>query len=173
MKVVSNSGPIIAFAKLGLIQVLNELYSTVVIPSPVYREVVIKGLQKGEDDAKDIRIAVDLGRLKVEYINENELSEEIKDTPLHIGEKAVIQYMLNSRTELGLLDDKIAREIAKKLGFKVKGTLGIVVEAYRKEILSERDTEFLFKEINSRDEIWIAKDLVDNVWHNLRKELKR
>lgn len=173
MKVIANSGPIIALAKLGLLSLLKELYGTVVIPSTVYHEVVIKGLQRGEEDAQDVNLSINLGHIKVEHLDEFDISEEINQLPVHHGEKSVIELYLKAKADLALLDDRLARETAKKLGVKVKGTLGVIIDAYRKQILNENDVELLFKEIASRDDIWIAKELVKKVWNELKKELKK
>jgi len=41
MIVVTNAGPLMAFAKLGLLHLLDRLYGTVLIPGAVYDEVRI------------------------------------------------------------------------------------------------------------------------------------
>jgi predicted nucleic acid-binding protein len=92
---------------------------------------------------------------------------------VHNGEKSVIDLFLKLKADLALLDDKLARDSAKKLGVKVKGTLGVIIDAYRKKLLNENDVELLFKEIIFRDDIWIAKGLVNKVWNELKKELKK
>ena len=172
MKVVANSGPIIALAKLGLLSLLRELYGNVIIPSTVYHEVVTKGIQRGEEDAQDVKLAINLGYIKVEYVDESSISEEINELPVHNGEKAVIEFFLNQHADLALLDDKLARDSAKRLGVKVKGTLGVIIDAYRNKLLNENDVELIFKEIISRDDIWIAKGLVNKVWSAIKKEFK-
>ena len=173
MKVVANSGPIIALAKLGLLSLLRELYGNVIIPSTVYHEVVTKGLQRGEEDAQDVKLAINLGYIKVEYVDESSISEEINKLPVHNGEKALIEFFLKHHADLALLDDKLARDSAKKLGVKVKGTVGVIIDAYRNKLLNANDAEFIFKEIISRDDIWIAKGLVNKVWNELRKGFKK
>ena len=173
MKVIANSGPIIALAKLGLLSLLKELYGAVVIPSTVNHEVVIKGLQRGEEDAQDVNLAINLGHIIVELMDESRISEEINNLPVHNGEKSVIELFLKMKADLALLDDRLARDSAKKLGVTVKGTLGVIIDAYRKKLLNENDVELLFKEIISRDDIWIARGLVNKVWNDLRKVLKK
>jgi len=173
MKVIANAGPIMALAKLGLLSLLKELYGTVVIPTTVYHEVVIKSLQRGEEDAQDVNLSINLGHIKIEYIDESRISEEINQLPVHDGEKSVIELYLKTKADLALLDDRLARESAKKLGVTVKGTLGVIIDAYRKQLLNENDVELLFKEILSREDIWIAKGLVNKVWNDLRKEIKK
>ena len=42
--VISNSGPLIALGKLGLLDVLGHLYEKVMMPQAVYDEVVSGGM---------------------------------------------------------------------------------------------------------------------------------
>jgi len=163
MKVIANSGPIIALAKLGLLGLLKELYGPIVIPLKVYDEVVIKGQQRGEDDAKVVGRAINLGLIIVEDISEASFSEEIKLLPLHGGEKAVIHLSLELQADIALLDDKLARDTAKNFGIKIKGTLGVIIDGYRKRLLTENDVNLLFNEIIARDDIWIARPFVDKI----------
>ncbi|MFQ6121404.1 MAG: hypothetical protein ACE5KE_16125, partial [Methanosarcinales archaeon] len=51
MIVVSNAGPLIALGKLNVLPLLEKLYQKVFIPREVYKEVIIRGLEKGHIDA--------------------------------------------------------------------------------------------------------------------------
>jgi predicted nucleic acid-binding protein len=44
MNVVSNASPLIALIRLGHLDLLRQLYGTVVIPDAVWHEVVVEGL---------------------------------------------------------------------------------------------------------------------------------
>ena len=50
MIVVSDSGPLIALSRLGMLHVLQELFGEIVIPEEVRREVVEKGKGKPGSD---------------------------------------------------------------------------------------------------------------------------
>lgn len=47
MIVVTNAGPLIALAKLGLLHLLGRLYGTVLMPGAVYDEVVLRVMEDG------------------------------------------------------------------------------------------------------------------------------
>jgi predicted nucleic acid-binding protein len=64
------------------------------------------------------------------------LSGAVDDQPLGVGEKSAIQLALDVQADIVLLDDRLAREYAADLGLTVKGTLGVLVDAYRREHLS-------------------------------------
>ena len=53
--VLCNSGPLMALGKLNRLTLLADLFSEVMIPAAVYREVVTQGLARGAPDALTIR----------------------------------------------------------------------------------------------------------------------
>ena len=64
---------------------------------------------------------------------------------------------------LVLLDDEIARSEARRLNLPLRGTLGILVQAYREQILTLAQTELLIREISARRDIWISEKLCEQV----------
>lgn len=54
--VVSNAGPLMAFAKLNLLYLLKQMYGRVHFPSSVYHEVVVEGIRRGFEDAHILRL---------------------------------------------------------------------------------------------------------------------
>ena len=61
---VSDSGPLIALAKLGVLYRVFSIYATLIISETVYREVVTSGLVIGARDAAEVdKFCQELGRL--------------------------------------------------------------------------------------------------------------
>lgn len=139
MKVVVNSGPLIALAKLSLLHLLPRLYAPVLLPSAVYDEVVTRGLALVQPDAYAVQLAVIRGELKVVTVDVR-MVDDVEGLPLGLGEKQAIHVALTEAVDYVLLDDLVAREEAQRLGLRVKGTLGVLVEASRVELLSRSDT---------------------------------
>ena len=52
---VSDSGPLMALAKLGVLYRVFSIYATLIIPETVYHEVVTSGLVIGARDANGCR----------------------------------------------------------------------------------------------------------------------
>ncbi len=96
------------------------------------------------------------------------LSEVIRSWPLHAGEKHSIQLAVTEAADWVLLDDRLARECAQQLGLSVQGTLGIIVAAYRRQLLSLQEVEVVFQSLLARDDIWLSAELVRQVWERLR-----
>jgi predicted nucleic acid-binding protein len=67
------------------------------------------------------------------------------------------------------MDDEVARSEARRLSLPLRGTLGILVQAFREKILSLALTEILIHEISIRRDIWVSGKLCEQVLNELRK----
>jgi predicted nucleic acid-binding protein len=141
VKVVSNSGPLMALGKLGLVSLFHALYDSVLIPTAVYEEVVTRGLEQNQPDAYAVQLAIARNEIGVIDVPPETMSEVIRTWPLHMGEKHAIQLAVTAAADWVLLDDRLARECAQQVGLNVKGTLGIIVAAYRRQLLSLPEVE--------------------------------
>jgi predicted nucleic acid-binding protein len=173
VKVVANSGPLMALGKLGLLDLLGYLYGQVYIPSAVYNEVIIRGLEHGYSDAYAARLAIQRGTLVVVAVENSDLPNEISGLPLDVGEKQSLYLAIREKADLVLFDDFKAREEAGVRGITTKGTLGIISQAYRSEWLNLGEVESLIQSIIMRDDIWIAEELCRRVYAALKEEEKQ
>lgn len=170
VSVVVDAGPLLALSKLGLIWILPRLYDPVLVPSAVHEEVVLQGFARGYPDAYVIQQAILRGELALTSISDEELLESVQGLPLGRGEKQVIHLGLVASPSWVLMDDQRAREEAIHRGLHVKGTVGIIVSAYRQDTIGLREVELAFQTIMERPDIWIAAAFVRRVWEALRRE---
>lgn len=166
MIVITNSGPLMALAKLGLLHLLGRIYGKVEMPEAVYDEVVLRGLEQGFSDSLRVRLAIQRKQLIVKKVINSR--PDIAALPLHKGEKEVFNLALENKANLVLLDDMLARSEAQVLGFSVKGTLGVIVKAYNKQLLTLDEVEIIFNSIIKRNDIWIAEELCRRVLERLK-----
>lgn len=144
MPIISNASPLIWLSKAGKIILLKELFSEVVIPEEVYREVVEKSLEEGSSDALIIKESVSEGWIKVSRLNEKEteLCKRIVEqaSEIHVGEAQSI-IMARERNTLLLMDDSSGRVFAETWGLKVKGTLYVITRAIDKGVLTQNEAK--------------------------------
>ncbi|MFQ5816209.1 MAG: hypothetical protein ACE5G7_06905, partial [Candidatus Hydrothermarchaeaceae archaeon] len=57
---------------------------------------------------------------------------------IHKAEAGLISYALDKDVELILLDDDAAREVARALGLAVRGSVGVLIEALKKDKISKK-----------------------------------
>ena len=121
MAAVSDSSPIIALARCGRLDLLEQLYGRIWIPEAVRDEIAVGGA--GSDAAQDVswiqaRPVVDRARVGLLY------------RELDAGESEAIALALETPDiEAVILDDAQARRRALGLGLSVTGTAGLFVAA--------------------------------------------
>jgi len=166
--VVVNSGPLMALAKLGLLDLLPRLYGQVSLPTAVFVEVVVRGRERGYSDAFHVQLAIQQGKIQVLDVNDRDLPSDIHDLSLDAGEKQALYLAQRTKADLALFDDEKVRDEAKARGMSVKGTLGVIVEAYRAGVLGFNDVENTIEAIIDREDIWISEELCRRVLSKLK-----
>lgn len=168
MIIIANSGPLMALGKLGILELLSQLYEQVWLPTAVHTEVVVRGRERGCPDAFLVQMAIQRGQLVVIEVSDAELPPDVADLPLDAGEKQVLCLALRDQADLVLFDDLKAREEAQARGLTIKGTLGMISQAYRTGLLSIDEVQIIIEAIINHDDIWIAKGLCRQVLANLK-----
>jgi predicted nucleic acid-binding protein len=158
-----NAGPLIVLGKLNRLHLLTDLYSGLRVPVAVYREVVTEGLSRGMPEALTVRLYLEHHRVPLVEVSEAALEGYTPAIVLGAGERQVLALAQSSPGTLSLLDDDEARAEARRLGLAVKGTLGVLVQAYRRGFLPLEELRLLLAEIAARPDIWITAKLCRQV----------
>ena len=120
MIAVSDSSPLILLSKIGELNLLRDLFESLLIPKQVYDEVVGPGLAGSAEVANAPWILV----REVEILKP-------RDPRLGLGELACIALAIQVKPDLVLMDDLNARRAARAVGLKVAGTVGLLEHAFR------------------------------------------
>ncbi|HXU45825.1 MAG TPA: hypothetical protein VN783_09875 [Thermoanaerobaculia bacterium] len=163
MIVISDAGPLIALAKIGSLPVIFQLSSMVLIPPAVFEETVVAGLRLGLADAESISSYHAGGQLLVVPVQPTrlELPEEVDP-----GEREGILLALQEQADWLLVDDLRARAVAEAIfasqGVKtrVRGTLGLLVEAFRQGVLTRSETIERLRALEAHPDIWLHESLI-------------
>ena len=130
-RAVINSGPLIALALSGRLELLPALFGEFWIPEVVFQEVAIAGL--GRPGALALNNACWLP-----HIRPSPEPDPLLIAELDPGEAAVIALARSLMPCLAVIDEKRGRKIAHQIyGLPVKGSVGLLVEAYRRGLLSD------------------------------------
>jgi len=127
--VVSNSSVIIAFARICRLDLLEKLFKEIVIPQGVWEEVTVEGKPGRE---KILRA----GFIHVKKASNGRLVALLEGF-VDRGEAEAIVLALELNADLLLVDDRDARNLAKKLGLQVMGTLGVLALAKYRGLVRE------------------------------------
>ena len=164
---VSNAGPLIHLAKANALHILQALYHTVLVPEEVKTETVDKGKEKGHADALQIEKAIQQGWIKTIQIQLNrDFQKAAKTAGIRNAEAAVIQYAYQNRL-VALLDDEPARIFAKTLGITIRGTLGILIQAIKNNVLNHQEA------IRTLDKLTETMYISADLYKVTRKEIDK
>jgi len=151
MSIVSNTGPLIALAKADRLGLLAALFGQVHIPPAVHRELLSKtGAEAGRLDAALAEWLL--------VANRPEASPEMEAAlqSIDVGEREAITLA----QQMGLpviMDDRLGRQAARRLGLVVTGTVGVVLEAKRGELIPAVRPVLEAMQANG---YWLSDDLI-------------
>lgn len=126
--VISNTSPLVGLWTLGLLHLLRDLYTEVLIPEEVQDEFLATE-QITRQDALENAPWITTVRLVTP------LDVSVYPRVIHPGEAAVFDLAKERGTRLILLDDLEARRYAKRIGLPTKGTVGILLDAKRSGLI--------------------------------------
>ena len=128
MRVVVNTSPLIALERIGQLDLLRQLFGTVIRPQAVRDELEAGRKKHG------LSAALISSRW---ILTEPNPAEMVLRKELGAGETAAITLALATRADLVALDDLQARLVAEGLGLKLTGTLGILAAAHKLGLLAD------------------------------------
>ncbi|MEK6673414.1 MAG: DUF3368 domain-containing protein [Nitrospirota bacterium] len=152
-RVVVNASPLICLCKSGLSEILPELFADIVVPARVYQEITIK-----EDITRACRQLFSQQEVKV--ISAIVIPSSVMSWDLGEGESSVLAYALNHPECWVVIDDLEARKCAATLGCRYTGTVGIILLAKRRGLISSAK-DCLTKIQNAG--LWLSQDFVREI----------
>lgn len=126
-EVVSNTGPVIALAHLGQIDILRSVFDQILIPAAVRAEIRDETSLAALNKADWIVVAKAKDTLAVQLLREE----------LDAGESEAIILAQENQAALILLDERAATRKARSIGLQSIGTLGVLLIAKEKGFVTE------------------------------------
>lgn len=151
MRVIVNASPLIFLCKSGLHNLLPQVYTEVIVPLPVWEEI----LAGGEADPASQLLPM------LEWINQHSLTttnQIVTDWNLGAGESSVLHLAASLPGYRVMLDDAAARACAKTLGLPFMGTGGFLVKAKQLGLIPSV-SDALNEVIKAG--LWISDSIID------------
>lgn len=128
--IVSDTGPIVALAKVDHLGLLHTLFGTVLITEQVRNELLAK------QSAESKRIENALAQFVQVHLLEKIQPESVAATRhLDRGEASAIQLAYSEKLPL-IIDEKLGRIAAERMSIPIVGTMGVLLQAKRKGLVS-------------------------------------
>lgn len=131
MIVISDTSAITNLAAIGHLQLLPQLYNQVTIPEAVYRELV--DIDPPVPGTVEVQTSC---WLEVRQVANRKVVERLQnEVRLDPGESEAIALALDLGAELLLIDERRGRAEANRLGLRITGLLGILIEAKQRNLI--------------------------------------
>jgi predicted nucleic acid-binding protein len=151
-EIISNTGPILALAIIGRLDLFRDLFENVFVPEEVHNEILEGGVKgAGLGSYKKA------GWIKVRTLST--VLDPLLRTALDRGEASVIGLARDLKVSQVLIDERKARRIARSIyGLNVFGSARVLVEAKRMGLL-----ENVAQALNEMREAgyWMADSIVE------------
>ena len=131
MIVISDTSAITNLAAIQYLQLLPQLYNQITIPEAVYRELA--EIDPPVPGTLEVQMASWLEVRQV--VNRNVVERLQIEVRLDPGESEAIALALELNADLLLIDERRGRAEANRLGVRITGLLGILVEAKQKKLI--------------------------------------
>ena len=158
--IIADASPLIAFAKLRQLRLLNRLYGQVLIGPVVKEETVDAGLAIRAAGVEQLEAALEDGLLRVVQLTgqEHDLMQRLAErSRLDSGEAESIALASVRRLRL-ILDDKAARGVAATAGVEHLGTAAVMLEAYLRNLVNLDDLESMLQDLSQI--MWLSPTVV-------------
>lgn len=131
---VADSGPIIALAKLGRLEILRELAGRLIVPPAVWREVT--------SEKPDLADALAVTKATwIEVVAPTKQLPDVVHQDLGPGEVEAMRLAFELQEGRLLLDEALARREALRLKIPIIGTVGLLIRAEEAGLIHSARTE--------------------------------
>lgn len=135
MIIISDTTPIITLLKLERLDLLKNLFGEVVIPRAVYEE-----LTSNPKYLSEAQVISECSFLKRSEISDRQSIKILREVVgLDTGESEAIALADEQHADLLIIDERKGRSVAKQMGLKIIGTIGILIQAFDCKLLSRQE----------------------------------
>ena len=149
MKSVIDTSTLISLARIAYLELIPTLRTDVSVPYEIYEEGVLEGERKGFADATAIKHFIEKQRIRVARVKIPSRAALRKKSSkiLTKGDESVLSLAIQERANEIVTNDDGLGKLAMALGFEVKATPDLLMEALKKNTLNIHDFEIFIKEL--------------------------
>ena len=163
IRAICDAGPIIHLDELNCLDLLCD-FQQIVLGDTVLEEV--KHHRPGALKKPNIHFM----RSPQEYPVNELLRTMCRIFSLDAGEIETLAIIEKNPGALFFTDDASARLVADRMGFKVHGTIGIIVRAIRRELMQPEQVLRILAEIPSKSSLHIRPSLLEKIIGKVKRE---
>ncbi|KKL12867.1 hypothetical protein LCGC14_2531480 [marine sediment metagenome] len=146
---VIDSDVLIHLAKLNQLDLLKVQFSQIFISEIIYNETVVQGINTKRKDAQILQDFIKTDFIQVEEISRQKTIEIMGKYNIHKGESSIIALAEKNQVDYCITNEIKVRNTIKSEGFKVVGTLGIILKAFNLNKIDKKLCLKLLKHLKS------------------------
>lgn len=159
MIIVSDTSPVSNLILIERLDILQELFTEIIIPSAVDSE--IRALEQFDKDLSAYEMAE-----WIKIIEPKNLQKvQSLQTKLDEGEAQAVALALEINCDLLLMDERIGTNIARQEGLQTVGLVGVLVKAKEEKIIKE--VREILNELKNVARFWLGEKLEKKILEEL------
>lgn len=158
---ICDAGPLIHLDELGSLDLLSD-FPRILVPEQVRLEV------ERHRPAAFGHSGISLEVLPVALSSSPSFQATVRALALDTGEQAALSLAAQRPGAILLTDDSAARLAARTLGFRVHGTIGVLVRAIRRRTRDRDEVIELIRAIPIRSTLYLRSSLLEQILDELR-----
>ena len=156
MILILDAAPVIFLAKINCLPLLAKLFDADIIVSAAVRDELF-GPEVPPDEER--LLTAFLTNCKITNINE----PDIYARALSFADNCILTLAHKEHADMVLSDDRLVRKLAVIEGFRVVGTLGVLLHANKKKLLTAKKTLSLLDQLVEEHNFRISIQVYETV----------
>jgi predicted nucleic acid-binding protein len=163
VRVVCDAGPLIHLDELDALGLLVD-FEAILVPGQVWLEV--EDHRPGALSHPDVEIR----RVSIAISDDASFETLVRALTLDRGEQAALSLMALHPDAILLTDDAAARLAAGGLGYRVHGTIGILLRAIRRQQRTPNQVMSILRGLPANSTLHIRPDLLQDIIEQVESE---
>ncbi|HKI00566.1 MAG TPA: DNA-binding protein [Thermoanaerobaculia bacterium] len=155
LEIVCDAGPLIHLHELSCLDLLAD-FQTVFVPEQVWAEV-------DRHRPAALTSLSFLRRVPVEISEDSRFQVLVRTFSLDLGEQAALSLMTLQPAAVLLTDDAAARLAAKALGYRIHGSIGVLLRSIRRGLRSRAEITTILRSLPFRSTLHIRQSLLQEI----------
>lgn len=131
MIVVADASPLIALSRIGRLELLRQLFGRLSVPQAVWREVAL--IDPHRTGVREL--------LQADWVERRQVVDvalvQLLRRDLGAGESEAIVLAREIKADVLLIDERLGRSAAARLGLPMTGLVGVLIEARRQGLVPD------------------------------------
>lgn len=144
--IIADATPLIHLSRIGKVSLLRDIFTQIVIPEAVYKEVVIRGREKSVITAENIDLQSWIIKKQLSQKQREEVKHLLKVANIGEGEAEVIVLARAEEAKI-IMDDGVGVRVTQSFGLETYWTTSVILKALAEKKIKKSEAKELIEEL--------------------------